>query len=312
MCNAQNHPPGCQCGWGGGWHSGGYGTGLHRGAFSAYRGSLLFYGVHDDLTVRTAPNSNPPKMRSVSSPIADDAAIRGSWTQPNSKCPVCGAAVYCYQPESGGRILFDQLGPPWPKHECIDHWLDSPPAAKGSSGSGRGWADAGWVALTSVQTTQIGDRGLTTIRGYGGNSPRRFYVRTEIDLDLHIVRFRSHGHDAVELSVLARGPESKSWLIASGMACDKRFPPPGFKLLVDREIPDSSAPLAPGTSDAPRCEEAARPLVADERQEASDARNHTERTELREVDRRIQALVNELVALEQLRQILVKRLLGEP
>lgn len=26
MCNAHNHPPGCNCGWGQGWYSGSYGS----------------------------------------------------------------------------------------------------------------------------------------------------------------------------------------------------------------------------------------------------------------------------------------------
>ena len=41
-----------------------------------------------------------------------------SYVNPNAKCPVCGEDVYFYQSPYGGRVFFDDLGPPWPKHPC--------------------------------------------------------------------------------------------------------------------------------------------------------------------------------------------------
>jgi hypothetical protein len=41
-----------------------------------------------------------------------------SYVNPNARCPVCGAEVYFYQSPYGGRVFFDELGPPWPKHPC--------------------------------------------------------------------------------------------------------------------------------------------------------------------------------------------------
>jgi hypothetical protein len=43
-----------------------------------------------------------------------------SYVNPNARCPVCGASVYFYQSPFGGRVFFDELGPPWPKHPCTD------------------------------------------------------------------------------------------------------------------------------------------------------------------------------------------------
>lgn len=76
-CNGFNHPPDCNCGWGG-----------------------VYYG---------APESHP----SLAWPMAP-----GSFINPNAKCPVCGAAVFFYRSPDGGRVFFDELGPPWPKHPC--------------------------------------------------------------------------------------------------------------------------------------------------------------------------------------------------
>ena len=44
-----------------------------------------------------------------------------SFTTPNATCPVCGESVFFYQSPLGGRVFFDELGPPWPKHSCTDN-----------------------------------------------------------------------------------------------------------------------------------------------------------------------------------------------
>lgn len=48
-----------------------------------------------------------------------------SYTNPNAKCPRCRASVYFYQSPYGGKVFFDAMGPPWPKHPCTDS-LNSP------------------------------------------------------------------------------------------------------------------------------------------------------------------------------------------
>ena len=34
-------------------------------------------------------------------------------------CPICGEQVYFVQ-YNGGKVWFDELGTPWPKHSCFD------------------------------------------------------------------------------------------------------------------------------------------------------------------------------------------------
>jgi hypothetical protein len=43
-----------------------------------------------------------------------------SYTNPNARCPRCRASVYFYQSPYGGKVYFDEMGPPWPKHPCTD------------------------------------------------------------------------------------------------------------------------------------------------------------------------------------------------
>ncbi|CAG1011162.1 hypothetical protein BURK2_04192 [Burkholderiales bacterium] len=84
-CNGWNHPPGCDCGWGG--DTGGGGGGRYQIPVS------IWTSRYRDLD---------------------------SYVNPNATCPVCGAAVFFYQSPFGGRVFFDELGPPWPKHPCTD------------------------------------------------------------------------------------------------------------------------------------------------------------------------------------------------
>lgn len=58
---------------------------------------------------------------------------RGAGTRvdrgPNALCPVCDAPVYFVRPANGGSIWLDAMGPPWPKHPCMDESRWSAPAA---------------------------------------------------------------------------------------------------------------------------------------------------------------------------------------
>ena len=50
---------------------------------------------------------------------ADDAGSPSrNITIPNARCPVCGDPVFFFMAANGGRVFFDDLGTPWPKHGC--------------------------------------------------------------------------------------------------------------------------------------------------------------------------------------------------
>lgn len=93
-CNAWNHPLNCDCGWGGG--TGGYGR------------------------ARGSSRKAPRRIVDGSDWSSKHGASYETFTTPNAACPVCGANVFFYQSPNGGRVFFDELGPPWPKHPCTD------------------------------------------------------------------------------------------------------------------------------------------------------------------------------------------------
>jgi hypothetical protein len=89
MCNAHNHPPDCHCGWGGVW----YGNAP--------------YGGGSGWLPRTGP-----RPRRQGEQKGTFSHISSGFVNPNSICPVCGDPVYYYESPYGGKVYFDELGPP--------------------------------------------------------------------------------------------------------------------------------------------------------------------------------------------------------
>lgn len=100
MCNAYNHSPGCNCGWGGG-NNGGWSASWRRGLGGGFGGSGDD-NIHID-------------CRSFMQQLAADLGY--SIVFP-TLCRYCGEPIYLYAAPNGGFAIFDHLGPPWPKHQC--------------------------------------------------------------------------------------------------------------------------------------------------------------------------------------------------
>lgn len=82
-----------------------------------------------------------------------------SFVNPYATCPVCGAEVFYYEAPNGGRVYFDALGPPWPKHPCTDN--------PNSAVVGRGTSSA--KGLPSGKTPIVPNRPLSS-----GSLPRNY------------------------------------------------------------------------------------------------------------------------------------------
>jgi hypothetical protein len=108
-CNAHNHPPQCSCGFGGD-------TG---GGWAVNRDANFSLGW-----------------------VNDSNGALESFTIPNVRCPVCTKRVFFYVSPYGGRVFFDDLGPPWPKHGCTDNG-----AAPLKSVDVVRWSNPAWMAL---------------------------------------------------------------------------------------------------------------------------------------------------------------------
>ena len=136
MCNAANHPSGCDCGFGGDTGGGG----RHWGSVSNF-----------------VENYAPPSFGWA----RDHGGTVESYVNPNAHCPVCGRSVFFYRSPYGGRAFFDDLGWPSPKHGCTDNRGEPRRAARNSmvpkSTHETGWHREGWSPLLSPRVAWVGD-----------------------------------------------------------------------------------------------------------------------------------------------------------
>lgn len=116
-------------------------------------------------------------------------------TIPNARCPVCGDAVFFYKSPTGGRVFFDELGPPWPKHPCTDSTPQSGshPAASNLStrSSDPSWVREGWTPMRVVSITEgafelgqrmISDWWVVAVRSLRSGRATNFLIDADIGL----------------------------------------------------------------------------------------------------------------------------------
>lgn len=124
-----------------------------------------------------------PGAASRSTPSAGLFRTIDSYVNPNATCPVCGKTVFFYQSPHGGRVFFDALGWPWPKHPCTDTTA----------------AQTG-----KVPTPRRGVGGATTLRDNSGAQLEIYEIdetlRTKAGRDIKFRRIRDRSIFRVHLS----------------------------------------------------------------------------------------------------------------
>ena len=75
----------------------------------------------DDWDRESSPGSHASESLKGLAELRADRSATSCFVNPNADCPVCGQPVFFYQNQSGSRVYFDELGPPWPKHPCTDN-----------------------------------------------------------------------------------------------------------------------------------------------------------------------------------------------
>lgn len=153
MCNAKNHRWNCDCGFGGDSH-------LTKGT----------------------PNAE------VDQDLFSVPRIPRHYTKPNARCPVCSASVFFYTLENNGRVFFDEIGPPWPKHACTAGAAEPDPTSAGDGSSlrrqaqGRS-ADGGWRRLTQV-AVEVAEQNTLRLSGKLEGQDLVAFVRSDVFGDM--------------------------------------------------------------------------------------------------------------------------------
>lgn len=188
MCNANNHPPGCSCGWGGVW----YGS------------------AHDDAAWLF--NRAPPP-RKLGRQKGTFGALAGIVTVPNSRCPVCGATVFYYESPYGGRVFFDALGPPWPKHPCTDNGVSRTPA----QASSKPWHAKDWLPITEASIEmEVGETDVYSLNGMRGGRRYRFFFKSREIVMAEVIRVKPADKGVFLVSILDFHAPHGEWAIWTG------------------------------------------------------------------------------------------------
>jgi hypothetical protein len=162
MCNAFNHPRYCLCGWG--------------------ADGLMGYA-----------NSYDRKLEKEFIELANGTMNRNlsNKLMPNYQCKCCGQKVYFFQSSNGGKVLFEALGKPWPKHEClVMTYLKKRESLKISS-------DA-WHLVSELITTPSSDKFFSFFTGVAHDGA-----------DLNLLKFRMSHKDPLLIKDIYLDAKSK-------------------------------------------------------------------------------------------------------
>jgi len=218
MCNAANHSFSCDCGFGGDTGGGG---GRRWGSVSNF-----------------TANYAPPSFGWA----RDSGGTVESYVNPNAHCPVCGCPVFFYRSPYDGRVFFDALGWPWPKHPCTDNRRE-PERTTRTSLVGRQppettWRHKGWNPLLSLRVSHGVERS-----GIRGDCDGRFVdlallAGTKIDRESPVL-IRTAFPDLHEVTFLIS--DDLSTHPVETVAFDRRLLPVGDEALIRAANKDQSA-----------------------------------------------------------------------
>lgn len=145
-CATPNHSFSCDCGFGGDTGGGG-----------------RCWGSVANFTANYVPQSFGWAR--------DNGGTVESYVNPNARCPVCRCPAYFYRSPYNGRVFFDDIGWPWPKHGCTDNRRERERTIRDALAAMQRpeprWRDDGWSALLSARISHGVER--SGVRGdWGG------------------------------------------------------------------------------------------------------------------------------------------------
>lgn len=133
--------------------------------------------------------------------------VFASYVNPNAKCPECDKHVFFYQSEYGGKVYFDELGPPWTKHACTDSCIKNQISPS--------WLSSGWKPC--ILRTYSSDKGFLKISiiQTDGQPDRRVGIDIKIQTPISWAS-DWNGEPMLYKNVKGSGPTVKTFILKSG------------------------------------------------------------------------------------------------
>jgi hypothetical protein len=140
-----------------------------------------------------------------------------SYVNPNAVCPLCRESVFFYQSPNGGRVFFDELGPPWPKHRCFyfEHVFAHPKETPENPPIRAAWLRKGWQPFQVIDLAcNKGEHGRRLsgrlLRHYGDIGTFCFF-----DIESEIPSAFSEHCTLIPVFVRATAPDKRQIQIAA-------------------------------------------------------------------------------------------------
>lgn len=114
------------------------------------------------------PTASVPSRPALTKPKQYDGfKSHSAFTIPNYTCRTCGQRVFYYEHPNGAKVLFDQLGPPWPKHPCYEATSESTAKKQVTQPKSK---KSLWLPMLCKQAVRLNSGGLRTqVTFEGGN-----------------------------------------------------------------------------------------------------------------------------------------------
>lgn len=107
-----------------------------------------------------------------------------SFTNPNAICKECGQKVFYYEHANGAKVLFDQLGPPWPLHPCYEANHNNQHLAERMIASPI--MEPGWEPLFIEKMVEVEHSKMIRVQAKNSTTSIRFELKLEQLKRFHI------------------------------------------------------------------------------------------------------------------------------
>lgn len=116
------------------------------------------------------PTASAPSRPLITRPKQYDGfKSYSAFTVPNYVCRTCGQKVFYYEHPNGAKVLFDQLGPPWPKHPCYESASNNSIKTKGTQPKLK---KSQWRPMLFNQAVRLTSGGLRVLASFEGGTLR--------------------------------------------------------------------------------------------------------------------------------------------
>jgi len=113
-------------------------------------------------------------------------AVHGLWCGARAwptNCPTCGHPVFFFMCDCGSKVFFDELGEPWPRHDCDTSWTRGIRRTTDSTGRVTAHLSSGVSVTRPPDEFSVDESVIVRARPVGGRRRPEPIIAVEPDRD---------------------------------------------------------------------------------------------------------------------------------